>query len=134
MTNKHRTTLYIGVTNNLQRRVEEHRTHNDPYSFTAKYNVEYCIYYEHFPEITQAICREKQLKKWRRAKKDALISAANPEWNDLFPTEAPTFRARAAREEPPDERTCPGRSGGREIPRFARNDGACQHSNNLKLK
>lgn len=84
MTNKHKTTLYIGVTSDLQRRVEEHRVHCDLRSFTAKYNLEYCIYYEYFATIEQAIIREKQLKKWSRAKKELLINAANPEWNDLW--------------------------------------------------
>jgi putative endonuclease len=84
MTNEHKTTLYIGVTSNLQRRVWEHRTHYNPHSFTAKYNLEQCIYYECFDDIEQAINRETQLKKWSRAKKEALINAANSEWNDLW--------------------------------------------------
>jgi putative endonuclease len=84
MTNKHKTTLYVGVTNNLQRRVQEHRTHYNPKSFTARYNLEYCIYYECFADVEQAISREKQLKGWSRAKKEALISSANPSWDDLW--------------------------------------------------
>ncbi|MDR0582621.1 MAG: GIY-YIG nuclease family protein [Prevotellaceae bacterium] len=84
MTNKYKTTLYIGVTNNLQRRVWEHRTHYNPRSFTTKYNLEYCIYYEYFTDITQAINRETQLKKWNRAKKETLINATNPAWEDLW--------------------------------------------------
>ena len=84
MTNKGKTTLYIGVTSNLQRRVLEHRTHYDKNSFTAKYNLERCVYYEYFQDIEQAIARETQLKKWGRAKKEALINSLNPEWKDLW--------------------------------------------------
>ncbi len=84
MTNKNKTTLYIGVTNNLQRRVWEHRTHYNKESFTAKYNLEHCVYYEYFHGIEQAINRETQLKKWNRAKKETLINNMNPEWEDLW--------------------------------------------------
>ena len=84
MTNKNQTTLYIGVTADLKRRVWEHRTHYDKRSFTAKYNLEFCVYYEFFTDISQAIQREKQLKKWRREKKDALINNLNPNWKDLW--------------------------------------------------
>ena len=84
MTNKNRTTLYIGVTADLKRRVWEHRTHYDKRSFTAKYNLEYCVYYEFFTDIAQAIQRETQLKKWRREKKEVLINNINPEWKDLW--------------------------------------------------
>jgi putative endonuclease len=84
VTNKSKTTLYTGVTNNLQRRVWEHRTHYNPSSFTARYNLEYCIYYEYFANIELAILREKQLKKWTREKKEALIKTMNPAWEDLW--------------------------------------------------
>jgi putative endonuclease len=84
MTNKNKTTLYIGITNDLQRRVWEHRTYYDKSSFTAKYNLENCIYYECFQNIEHAIQREKQLKKWNRAKKELLINSMNPAWNDLW--------------------------------------------------
>ncbi|MCL2683060.1 MAG: GIY-YIG nuclease family protein [Bacteroidales bacterium] len=83
MTNDHRTTLYIGVTNDLERRVQEHRTHFHKHSFTAKYNLEKCVYYEYFLNIEQAIKREKQLKKWSRGKKEILINRLNPKWNNL---------------------------------------------------
>ncbi len=66
MTNKHRTTLYIGVTSNLRSRIYEHANHIYPKSFTAKYNLETCIYYEIFLSIEEAIAREKELKKWSR--------------------------------------------------------------------
>ena len=74
MTNKNKTTLYIGITNDLPRRVWEHRTHYQKDSFTAKYNLAYCVYYEFFPDIEQAIDREKQLKRWNRTKKEMLIN------------------------------------------------------------
>ena len=84
MTNKNKTTLYIGVTGDLQQRVWEHRTHYNKDSFTDKYNLEYCIYYECFPAIGQAIERETEIKKWNRMKKEALIKGLNPDWNDLW--------------------------------------------------
>lgn len=84
MTNKHKTTLYIGVTSNLPTRVWQHIHHVYPKSFTARYNLCYCVYYESFFSIVEAIAREKELKKWRREKKDALITALNPEWKDFY--------------------------------------------------
>ena len=81
MTNKSRT-LYIGVTNNLERRVEEHKSKAIP-GFTAKYNITQLIYYEEGDDINIAIAREKQIKGWLRAKKIALIESINPEWRDL---------------------------------------------------
>lgn len=84
MTNKNRTTLYIGVTNDLQRRVWEHSNHIIKGSFTARYNLEYCVYFEYYTDIGQAIERETQLKKWSRMKKEMLINNKNPEWNDLL--------------------------------------------------
>ncbi|MDF3078649.1 MAG: Excinuclease subunit domain protein [Sphingobacteriaceae bacterium] len=84
LTNKNRTTLYIGVTSDLRSRILEHRNRVYPRSFTAKYNLHECIYYETFFSIEEAINREKEVKKWRRDKKEALINAANPEWKDLW--------------------------------------------------
>ena len=84
MTNKNKTTLYIGVTANLKRRVYEHKTHSDKKSFTHKYNLEFLVYYENFHFIEEAIFREKQLKKYSRMKKENLINQLNPEWNDLY--------------------------------------------------
>ena len=84
MTNKTRTTLYIGVTSDLFARVEEHKNHVYKKSFTDKYNCEICIFYEHWPTIQQAIAREKELKKWRREKKDALIDSINSKRLDLW--------------------------------------------------
>ncbi|MCL2683392.1 MAG: GIY-YIG nuclease family protein [Bacteroidales bacterium] len=68
MINEHRTTLYVGVTSELERRVQEHRTNFHKHSFTTKYNLRKCVYYEYFLDIEQAIEREKQLKKWSRSK------------------------------------------------------------------
>jgi putative endonuclease len=83
MTNKNRTTLYIGVTNDLCRRIHEHKNHLIKNAFTDKYNLEYCIYYEEWEYFDLAINREKELKKWNRTKKEALISKKNPEWKEL---------------------------------------------------
>jgi len=83
MTNKHRTTLYIGVTNDLCRRVYEHKNHLVKGSFTDRYNLEDCIYYEEFPYFNLAIQREKELKKWNRQKKEDLIKRKNPDWKVL---------------------------------------------------
>lgn len=77
MMNKHKNVLYIGVTNNLKRRVYEHENGLD-YGFTKKYNCHYLIYFEEFGSINLAIKREKKIKGWRRDKKDALIKSANP--------------------------------------------------------
>jgi putative endonuclease len=81
MTNKSRT-LYTGVTNDLIRRVYEHKNKVNP-GFTSKYNIQFLVYYETAPDINIAIMREKQIKGWLRAKKIALIDSFNPEWKDL---------------------------------------------------
>ncbi|MBC8277995.1 MAG: GIY-YIG nuclease family protein [FCB group bacterium] len=80
--NSRNTVLYIGVTNNLPRRIEQHKTKTGSI-FTAKYNVDKLVYYERYGEIQDAITREKQLKNGSRAKKEALINSINPEWRDL---------------------------------------------------
>ena len=85
VTNKNKTVLYIGVTNDLQRRVYEHE-HGLISGFTKKYNCHYLVYYEHFQQIEDAIGREKVLKKWRREKKEKLINEFNPKWNFLNET------------------------------------------------
>ena len=72
--------LYIGVTNDLQRRQAEHATGQS--RFTAKYKINRIVYYETFLDVNQAIAREKQLKGWRRSKKIALIESMNPEWTE----------------------------------------------------
>ena len=78
-------TVYIGVTSDLVRRVYEHRNHLDPDSFTTKYDVHKLVYFEQTSDVRAALEREKQLKGWRRSKKNALIEALNPEWKDLYP-------------------------------------------------
>ena len=74
--------LYIGVTNNLERRIVEHRQKLVP-GFTEKYNVNKLVYFEQTNDVISAISREKQLKKWRREKKNALVNSVNPTWKDL---------------------------------------------------
>ena len=74
--------LYIGVTSNLQRRIYEHRQKSVP-GFTEKYNVAKLVYYEQTEDVISAINREKQLKKWRREKKNTLVNSMNPGWKDL---------------------------------------------------
>lgn len=75
-------TLYTGVTNNLARRVSEHRQHLVP-GFTSRCRVERLVYFETWGNIRGAIQREKQIKAWRRSKKVALIESQNPTWADL---------------------------------------------------
>ena len=75
-------TLYTGVTNNLQRRVYEHK-HHMVTGFTSRYQVIYLVYFEETPDVYAAIAREKQIKGWLRAKKIALIESVNPDWRDL---------------------------------------------------
>ena len=77
-----RRTLYIGVTNDLRKRVSQHKSKLIP-GFTAKYNVIRLVYFEGFHEINDAIAREKMLKGWVRAKKIALIEDFNPTWKDF---------------------------------------------------
>lgn len=84
ITNAHHTTLYVGVTSRIISRTSEHREHFFKDSFTDKYNLEKLVYYEHHASIEAAIEREKQLKRWSRAKKETLISGENPEWKDLW--------------------------------------------------
>ena len=77
LTNESKTSLYIGVTNNLSRRLQEHIKGNGG-EFTTKYKVHFLVYYEEFTDINFAIEREKQLKKWSRNKKEILIRVINP--------------------------------------------------------
>jgi putative endonuclease len=74
--------LYVGVTNDLVRRMYEHRAHRVP-GFTQRYNIDRLVYFESMAEATQAIRREKQIKDYARAKKLAMIDWSNPEWTDL---------------------------------------------------
>jgi putative endonuclease len=75
-------TLYIGVTNDLHRRISEHKMGVVP-GFTRRYGVHQLVWFESFERIDEAIAREKQLKGWNRAWKLSLIEAANPEWRDV---------------------------------------------------
>jgi putative endonuclease len=74
--------LYVGVTNDLERRVAEHKSHLVP-GFTATYKVDRLVYFESTNDVRMAIAREKQIKSWRREKKTALIVTTNPKWEDL---------------------------------------------------
>ncbi len=83
MSNKHDTVLYTGVTNNLMRRVWEHKEGRGSV-FTSRYRVTKLVYYESYENINLAIAREKQIKGGSRKKKIDLIDNLNPEWNDLY--------------------------------------------------
>jgi len=83
LTNKHHTVLYTGVTNNLSRRVKEHKEKVNK-GFTKRYNVDKLVYYEIFDNIYDAICREKQIKAGSRQKKIDLVNSINSEWKDLI--------------------------------------------------
>src|SRR5215471_15521280 len=74
--------FYIGVTNSLRRRIFQHKNHSFE-GFTAKYNIDRLVYYAFYGDIHNAIAREKQLKRWSREKKIALIEGMNPTWQDL---------------------------------------------------
>ena len=84
ITNKFNTVLYIGVTNNLDRRLYEHRNMLID-GFSAKYKLTKLVYYEETKDVKEAILREKQLKGWSRQKKNALIATLNPMWKELQP-------------------------------------------------
>jgi putative endonuclease len=74
--------LYVGMTNSLPRRLEEHQN-GEIEGFTKKFGIHKLVYYEVFEDVLNAISREKQLKRWTRAKKNALVEKVNPEWADL---------------------------------------------------
>ena len=84
LSNKANNVIYTGVTSDLVRRVYEHKSKADPKSFTAKYNVHKLIYFEDTSDVYEAITREKQIKSWKRKKKNELINQFNPEWKDLY--------------------------------------------------
>lgn len=83
LTNKYNKTLYIGVTNNLERRLFEHQ-HEIVKGFTQKYQLKKLVYLEEYNDINAAIAREKQLKNWHRQWKINLIESVNPTWKDLL--------------------------------------------------
>ena len=84
MTNRSRVVLYTGITNSLVRRVWQHRN-SEIEGFTKTYKVHRLVYYERFDDPRDAIAREKEIKRWRRAKKNALVETNNPTWADLSP-------------------------------------------------
>ena len=85
LTNQTNVAVYTGVTNDLERRMWEHRNHVDPDSFTAKYNVTKLVHFEETTDVKAAIEREKQIKSWSRMKKFFLIKEKNPSFQDLYP-------------------------------------------------
>ena len=84
LTNKNLTVLYTGVTNDLVRRVYEHKNHLDQNSFTAKYKTTRLVYFEETTDVRSALEREKQIKSWSRERKTDLIVSMNPQWWDLY--------------------------------------------------
>ena len=84
LTNKTGTVVYTGVTNDLIRRVYEHKHNLDPNSFTAKYSVHKLVYFEQTTSRYEAISREKQIKSWSRKKKNQLVETQNPKWEELY--------------------------------------------------
>ena len=86
MTNQYRNVLYTGVTNDLIRRVYEHRNHLIKDSFTARYHITKLVYFEATEDVKSALEREKQIKSWKRARKDALVESQNPTWEDQYPS------------------------------------------------
>ena len=82
LTNESKTTIYVGVTNDLERRVYEHKNKLIK-GFTSKYKVDKLIYYEQTTDIYAAISREKQIKSWNRERKEKLINNKNPEWKEI---------------------------------------------------
>ena len=86
LTNIHHTVLYCGATNDLYRRIQEHKNKIYTNSFSARYNIEKLVYFESFSAISDAFDREKQVKGGSRKKRIILIESTNPEWKDLFDT------------------------------------------------
>lgn len=74
--------MYVGMTNDLERRVYEHKNKTVE-GFTKKYNVSKLVYFEETSDVWAAIAREKEIKKWRRGKKNTLVNSLNPDWKDL---------------------------------------------------
>ena len=82
LTNWNNAVMYVGMTNDLERRIFEHKEKRVK-GFTEKYNVSKLVYFEQTSDVNVAIAREKEIKKWRREKKDALVKQLNPDWRDL---------------------------------------------------
>ena len=85
LTNKHNRVIYTGVTNNLQRRIHEHKQKLIT-GFTQKYNLNKLVFFQEFSDIKDAIAAEKKIKGWLRIKKIRLIESINPHWEDLDPS------------------------------------------------
>jgi putative endonuclease len=83
MTNWNHRVMYVGVTNDIMRRLDEHKNKLIK-GFTEKYNINKLVYFEETANVYSAIAREKEIKKWRRQKKNALVQSVNPEWSDLL--------------------------------------------------
>src|SRR5258708_11097009 len=83
LTKSRNSVFYVGVTNNLIRRIDEHRM-GLASGFTKKYHIKRLVYYEYFTNINEAISREKVIKKWKRQYKINIIESINPEWKDLY--------------------------------------------------
>ena len=84
LTNNNGNVLYTGITNDLIKRIYEHKQHFDKGSFTARYNVEKLVYFEETTDVLSAIEREKQIKSWNRKRKNKLVESKNPNWNELY--------------------------------------------------
>ena len=82
LTNDHGNVMYVGMTNDLERRLAEHRS-GEISGFTSEYHVHKLVHCEEYQSVEEAIAREKQIKGWRRAKKNALVERENPTWRDL---------------------------------------------------
>lgn len=80
--NKNNTTLYVGMTNELERRIREHKS-GVPGSFSKRYNLNKLVYFEEHNNVDEAFAKEKLMKRWRRAWKEELICSINPNWEDL---------------------------------------------------
>ena len=89
LSNNTNVTIYTGITNDLIRRVYEHKTHADTKSFTARYGIEKLVYFEETSDAYTAISREKQIKSWSRKRKNRLVETINPSWEDLYPSLLP---------------------------------------------
>ena len=82
LTNENNSVMYIGMTNDLPRRLNEHKNAQID-GFTKKYNVHKLVYFEEYSDVDYAIAREKQLKRWIRLKKNSLVETQNPNWDDM---------------------------------------------------
>jgi len=82
LTNRNNKVMYVGVTSNLERRLAQHKD-KSVFGFTAKYRVDRLVYYELTNDVLSAIAREKEVKKWRREKKNRLVESINPQWLEL---------------------------------------------------